>query len=650
MASRFKGYMGNMLEIDLTEGVVRETDVTDKEREMFIGGKGLAAKILFDRVKPGIDPLSPENMLIFNTGPLTGSNAPCSSRFNCTTKNVLTGGIASSNCGGNFGLNLKKAGYDALILTGKAKNPVHISIEDNKVEIKDATSLWGLTTGEAQKRLDPKAGKMVIGPAGENLVKYACIISGERALGRCGVGAVMGSKNVKAVTAKGTRKIEAFNPEGFKKAIQGWIKLLKAHPTTGESLPAYGTAGMVNTVNLSRCLPTENFSKGHFDDAEKISGETLAEEHLVKNTGCVSCPIRCARVVKVGEREVKGPEFETVGLFGSNIGNNDLGLINEWNLLMDELGIDTISAGGAVAFAMELTRNGIIDSELKFGRSDNIAQTLEDIAHRRGIGDDLAEGVMRMSEKYGGKGYAIHSKGLELASYDPRNAVGQGLGYATANRGGCHLNAGYLIFFERIGPINMNPHSTGAKPAFVVFQQNTFEAVSSSGICLFTTYAIIPPVAHRIKKHGLVMRMIQAVLNNSGPVMNYQSLLLPHGMAINLPSVMPHPHAISKLTGMKMNMGRFLLAGERDWNIERLFNLREGFTSDDDNLPERLLEDLEDASNPKSRVPLSKMIPRYYKIRGWSNKGIPAKRRLKKLGLLKQAGFLKSSERLTIRR
>ena len=633
MATQYKGYMGNALKVNLSTGEITEFDVTDRDREQYIGGKGLATKMLMDMQKPGVDPLSPEAMLIVNTGPLTGSGAPCTSRFNAAAKSPLTGGIGTANCGGNFGIQLKRCGYDAIAVTGKADKPVYIDITDGKAEIKDASHLWGKNTEETQEAMDPKAGKIVIGPAGENTVKYACIISQERALGRCGLGAVMGSKNLKAVQAKGTQKVPVADPEGFKTAIQNWTKLLQGHPLTGDALPKYGTAMLVNKVNVSNALPTRNYKYGHYDEGEKISGETLAEKYLVKTMGCQSCPIRCGRVVEVDGKNVKGPEFETVGLFGSNLLNNDLGLINKWNRRMDLLGVDTISCGNTIGFATELTERGMLKSDLKFGSFDAIEKTIDDIAYRRGIGDDLAEGTRALAKKYGGGGFAIHAKGLEIASYDPRGAVGLGLGYATANRGGCHLNAGYMIFMERLAPINMDPYSTAAKPAMTIFQQNIFDAVSSSGNCLFTTYAIIAKQAFKVKPFGTLARVITKVLGLSGPLLDQTGKLLPWGMPIQAPGIIPHSLVISKLTGMKMTIGMFIQAGERVFNIERLFNLREGVGGATDVLPDRLAKECQDPNRPETRVPLEKMLPHYYKVRGWDKNGAPGKKKLKKLGI-----------------
>lgn len=632
MGTQYKGYMGNMLKVDLSTGRIEEFDVTDRDREMYLGGKGVAAKLLYDLNKPGIDPLAPEAHIIINTGPLTGSMAPCTSRFNMTAKSPATGGIGTANSGGNFGIQLKKCGYDGIVITGKAAKPVYINITDDKAEILDASAMWGKNTEEAQEQLDAKSGKLAIGPAGENLVKYACVMSGERVSGRCGIGAVFGSKNLKALQAKGTKKIPVADEEGFKAAVKKWTDVLKGHPVTGESLPQFGTAEFLTKLNVTHTLPTKNFERGHFDNAEKIGGEELAEKHLVKNSGCLSCPIRCGRVVELDGKQVRGPEFETLGMFGSNLLIDDISLISKWNRQMDLLGIDTISCGGVIGFAMELTEKGLLKSDLKFSRTENIEKLLEDIAYRRGIGNDLAEGVKRMAEKFGGTEYAIHVKGLEMAAYEPRSSVGMGLGYATANRGACHINAGYMVFFERLGPLNIDPYITAAKPALTIFQQNVFDAVSACGNCIFTTYATIPGPAYKIKPFSTTAKIISKTLAMSGPVMDRTGGLM-RKMPANVSAMIPHSAVIGKLTGMKMSLGKFVAAGERVFNMERLFNMREGLTGKDDTLPSRLKDTPQSAERPQAVVQLDKMLPHYYKVRGWDSSGVPTDKLLKKLGM-----------------
>ncbi len=638
MNSKYGGYMGRILDIDMTRKSFCDYPITDNDREKFIGGKTLAAKILFDELSPGIDPFSAENIIVFMTGPFTGTGAPCTSRFDISTKNALTGGIASSNCGGTFGIHLKKAGYDGLVIRGKASHPTLLKITESGVDFLDASSLWGKDTEETQKTLEKefgrKRGMAVIGPAGENLVRYASVISGERAAGRCGVGAVMGSKNIKAIVAWGGKKPPVSNPAAFRKAVKKWVKILQENPATSKTLPELGTANLVNACNASGTMPTRNFQKGTFERAHLISGEEMADKHLANNTGCVSCPIRCGRLVKLGDKIIKGPEYETLGMLGPNIENDDLGKIIEWNYKLDLLGMDTITAGATIACAMELNEKGIWKNGLEFGKTDAISALLDDIAHRRGVGAELADGSLRLALKYGAPELSMHAKGMEFAAYSPRRAVGHGLGYATSNRGGCHINGGYLIYFEAVGPVTMDPLSPKAKPEFCVFQQNMMEALSASGNCIFTTYALIPGIASEIvppasATAGIVSKAMLA----SGAMLRPQGRALKDWMLpFHLP-VIPHTETLSALTGMKIDLGHFAVAGERGFTLERMFNMREGMDGSYDALPSRLTHEPQSPDNPRTKVPLDQMLPVYYETRDWDEQGKPTKRLLKKLGL-----------------
>ncbi len=634
MPSKYCGYMGDALWIDLSKKATRAYDISDADRELFVGNKGLAAKILWDNLEPGIDPLGNKNILVVTTAPLTGAGAPCSSRYNISTKSPLTGGITSSNSGGNFGMYLKRAGFDALILAEKAKSPIFIEINNGQTIFHDAKDLWGLDTVATQEKLretyGKKASMIVIGPAGENIVRYACIMNEERAHGRGGVGAVMGSKNVKAVVAIGDQKPSIAEPEAFKKANKAWVKQLRDHPVTGNTLPKYGTLNLLAKANKLSVLPTRNFQEGKYEHADDIDAEALSKNYNVKNDGCYSCPIRCGRIVEIDGKQVKGPEYETVGMFGASFGNNDLWKICEWNYLMDKLGLDTISAGATISCAAELTEQGLLKSKLKWGETKGIDKLLTQIAYREGLGDDLAEGSMRLAEKYGGPQYAMHAKGMELAAYEPRRSVGMGLGYATANRGGCHINSGYLIYFENLGPVNVDPLSTLGKTGLLIFQQNTIEAISTCGSCIFTSYAIIPGIAGKISAYGAVAKTLDVVVRSSGDLMGMLFKLPPGALPFHLPMI-PQSKSIATLTGMKFGAGAFLAAGNRVYNLERLFNVREGLV--EDTLPKRLTDEPQDPDDPKTKVPLSEMLPKYYKARGWDERGIPTPKTLKFLGL-----------------
>jgi aldehyde:ferredoxin oxidoreductase len=631
MSTRYGGYMGKYLQIDLSNGQVTDFPITDEILEQYLGNKGVATRMLYDNLPAGTDPLAPENLLIVNTGPLTGSGAPCTSRFNVTTKSPLTGGILSSNCGGNFGMFLKRAGL-GIIIKGRADRPTWIHIEDGKVELKDASDLWGLDTEETQARLPKGTGKMVIGPAGENAVAYSCIISQERAAGRGGAGAVMGSKNVKAITAKGKAKVPVSYPDKFQKDVKKWIKILKKHPSTGEMMPAYGTAVFVNLCNATNTMPTHNFARGSIEGADAVGGETLADTLLTKNFGCASCVIKCGRRVDVEGHDVKGPEYETLGLLGPNLENLDLAKICEWNYKADLVGLDTISLGNVLGFAMELKEKGIVDWPLEFGKVEGITGLIEDIAYRRGIGKELAEGVRRMSEKYGGKDFAMHVKGMELASYEPRGAVGHGLGYAVANRGGCHIGGGYMIYFEANGPLTMDPLTTRAKPHFAALMQILLDSLSIAGSCQFTAFTAIPPLLLKLQPSSLLYRVVAKSLEFFGPAVALM-LAYPKALAFVPPmDLLQHPKAIADLTGMKMTFGNYVMAGQRTYIIERLFNQREGITGEADTLPKRLTDEPQ-TSDPNSKVPLGKMLPVYYKLRGLDSRGAPTPHTLEKLGV-----------------
>lgn len=625
--------MGKVLQIDLSNQKLSEYPWTDQDRELYLGGKIMAAKILYDNLTTKIDPLSAANLLVVTTGPLTGSGAPSSSRFNISTLSPLTEFIASSNCGGTFGLFLKKAGYDALILGGKAAKPVWIEIHNETVALHAADALWGKTTGETQKLLQADTGKLVIGPAGENLVRYASIASGERMAGRAGIGAVMGSKNLKAVVVSGDHTVRIADRTSMKKIYQGWLKQLRQHPLTGNLLPKLGTAGLLVPMNAHKILATRNYQYGQYKDFELISGKTLAEKHLVKNRGCQTCPIQCGRVVRVEGREVKGPELETLGLLGSNLENNDLELILKWNLLLDELGMDTISTGSTLAFAMELQEKGLWSNGLQFGQTANLENIFADIAYRRGIGDLLAEGTKRLAKRFGGQAFAIQAKGLELAAYEPRGAVGLGLGYATANRGGCHLNAGYLVILEGLG-LNMDPHTPKAKAALTITLQNIMEAVSAGGSCVFTLFAMIPSGLVR-RPNRYLTRLVNQALKHSGGMVHLINKLSAKFLALNLP-LLPQSSAIRSVTGLPMNFGKFRDIGERGFTLERMFNLRLGLTANDDSLPERLTADLQDPHDQRTRVPLDEMKQEYYRKRGWDAEGRPRAKTLRRLGLLER--------------
>ncbi len=611
--------MGKILQVNLTTREYGEYTFPKKYRQEYLGAKGMAARIIYDLCPPMTQPFSRENILVVSTGPLTGTGVPSSSRFNISTISPLTGLYTSSNCGGPLGLNLRKCGVDALIITGESQTPVYIDVSEEGLEVKDATHLWGLSTEKTSEAL--KKPSAVIGVAGENLVHYACVISADRAAGRGGTGAIFGYKKLKGICAKGNAKIDIAHPEKFKKYNQRWIKRLKNHVMTGDKCGELGTAMLVKPLQKHGQLATKNFDAGRYDEWEKLSGETLKKDFLVKNKGCITCPIRCARVVKIGEKQVKGPELETIALWGSNMLNSDMQKIIELNYLMDELGMDTMSAAGSVAFAMELKEKGIADFGVEFGKMDNMEQVLEDIAHRRGIMSDLADGSRQMSKKYGGTAFAMHVKGMELAAYEPRGAYGQGLSYATANRGGCHLNGGYQVLLEGFGAV-MKTNSTRSKAPLAIMFQDLMEAVSAMGCCLFTTYAVLPSFMYK-GKFGA--KSASVVLGLSAPFVGF-AVKNPALLKVNMIRI-PYSKAFYFVTGHKMNLGKMLEAGQRCYNLEREINFKQGLHHHEDDLPLRLKTPRKEDGHA---VPVSKMLVKYYKIRGWDKSGrLVHKRRVK---------------------
>lgn len=637
MQSKYGGYMGRVLQINLSTGDVTDYPWTDKDRELYIGGKTMAAKMLYDTLTGRENAYSEENPLIISTGPLTGTGAPSSSRFNISSLSPQTGFISSSNCGGTFGYHLKRAGIDALIITGRREERTWIEIDNGSVTFHNADDLWGTRVTECQRLLaekmsskrgcDIKFGKLCIGPAGENLVRYSAVISDERAAGRTGMGAVLGWKNVKAIAVCGNHDTPVHDPSATKKWCQKWFRYLRNHPLTGNQLPRMGTAGLVSSMQMRGLLATKNYTEGRFEHFDKVNGETLAEEYNIVNKGCLSCPIKCARTVTVEGEDVKGPELETLGLLGGGILNKDLYHILKWNKELDDLGLDTISASNTLAYAMEANERGLWNNGLKFGDIEGISKIWDDIAYRRGIGNELAEGSKRLSEKYGGKEFAMQSKGLELAAYEPRRAVGQGLGYAVSNRGGCHLNGGYLVILEGLG-LSIDAQTPHSKADFTMMFQDLMEMISATGQCLFTSYAFFPGFLIT-RPNGAIATAANKLLPHLGWAIRLMNKF-PRVLAFHLP-VFHHTKMMQKAVGMPMTFGKYLQTGERGFNLERAVNVRFGVSAAKDSLPKRLTDVPQDPNDPRTRVPLEQMKKIYYQARGWDKSGIPTCRTLKKL-------------------
>lgn len=639
MASKYGGYMGKVLKINLTTQTVEDYPFSDRERELFIGGKMMAAKILGDHLTGQEKPFSEENLLVITTGPMTGAGAPSASRFNISTLSPQTGYITSSNCGGNFGYFLKKAGLDALILQGRCETPTWIDIQNEKVIFHQADDIWGMSTSAVQTALDEKMrqkngrlrknGKICIGPADENLVLYASIVSNDRVSGRGGTGALMGWMRLKAVCAGGNKDVPVRDPEQMLAHSKKWFAYLRKHPLTGEQLPKFGTAGLVSAMQMRQILATKNYTYGQYDDFEKISGEELAAKYNIVNKGCLSCPIRCSRTVEVNGKVVKGPELETLVLLGSGIVNNDLPSILQWNYKLDELGMDTITCANTISYAMEANEKGLWNNGLHFSKTEDLSKIFEDIAYRRGLGDELAQGSKRLSEKYGGQDFAMHVKGMELAAYEPRKSVGLGLGYATSNRGGCHLNGGYLVILEGLG-LAVNPTTYHAKADLTMMFQDLMEMISATGQCLFTSYAFFPAP---LMKHpnAWYTRLVNKIIPYCGASVRLINKY-PELLKLHLP-VFHHTKGFEYVTGMDMPFGKYLRCGERGYNLEREINRRFGVNANKDALPKRLTAALQDPNDPSSKVPLKKLKKVYYHARGWNSKGLPKKSTLKKLQL-----------------
>ncbi len=591
------GWMGKTLTIDLPTGQI-ETGTLDMElARQYLGGRGLGARLLWDLVGPEVDPLAPENVLIIATGPLTGTGFQTSNRFSISTKSPLTGTVLDANSGGTWGMRFKRAGYDLMIIKGKAPKPVYIELTPDDVAIKDATHLWGMTVSEASEALGQNKNKrnvLCIGPAGENLVRFAAIMNDvSRAAARGGPGAVMGSKNLKAIVVEGNQRVAFDDRERFKFVQYEATKMLKANPVTSQALPEFGTPVVMNILNSMGVLPTFNFQQTHFEHAEAISGEAITEQILVSNDACWACPIACTRVTKTRNKEGEGPEYETAWAFGASCGVDDLEAIAEANYMCNDLGLDTISAGSTIACAMELTERGLLDSDLRFGRADLLVKTVEDIGYRRDVGDELAEGSARLAAKYGAPELSMSVKGLEMPAYDPRGMQGQGLLFATSNRGACHMR-GNMLGQEALGlPKLIDRLQIQGKASYVILNQHGSAMLDSIVACKFANIAIADEYFAR---------------------------------------------ALTALTGINYPTGELLRAGERIWNMERLYNLREGFTKDDDTLPPRLLNDPATGASEGWVVHLEPMLQEYYRGRGWDENGVPRREKLEDLGMAEFIG------------
>ncbi len=583
-------YTGNVLRVNLSTGKAEKEQLNEQWAKDYLGGKGLTIKYLYEELEAGLDPLSEENKLILMTGPLTGTIAPNTGKLAVGAKSPATGAILDCSIGGHFAPQLKYAGYDAVIVEGKAKIPVYLYIEDDKVALHSAESLWGQGAHETEHTIAETLGNevvtMAIGQAGENLLPMACISSElYRQAGRGGIGAVMGSKNLKAISVKGTGGVEA--PDARK--IAATLNKIKREDTMDEeNMWAYsdGTPMIVELSQSAGILPTRNFQDGSFEGHEKIDSEAV-KGVLKAKKACFACPLACGNYVETGKTRVEGPEYETIALCSSNCGIDDLEALIEFNRLCDDYCLDTISAGGAVAFAMELTERGVHDFGIRFGDTEKFVEMPGLIAMREGIGDDLAGGVAAMAEKYGGEDYAMHVKKLEIPGYEPRGCFGMGLAYGTADRGACHLRA-WTPPVEAFG--EMDPFVPEGKAEIVKDMQDDNSVKFSAIFCDFWALS--------------TERMAEI---------------------------------LSLFLGREVTAGELTEIGERVYNLARLFNEREGFFRKDDYLPKRIHNDKLLSGKTEGKLMPFKdyeiMLSDYYKLRGWDEDGKITEAKKKELNL-----------------
>ncbi len=606
------GWTGKLVRVDLTTKRTTVEAIPKTWLRKFLGGRGLAARYFFEEVVPTVDPFAPENKLIFATGPLTGTNVPCASRYMVVTKGALTGAITTSNSGGFWGPELKFAGYDLLIVEGRADRPSYLLIYDEAIEIRDASEYWGRGVWETDEGLRrelglPDAHVACIGPAGENRVRFAAILNDKhRAAGRSGVGAVMGSKNLKAVVVRGTGGVTVAEPQSFFRAL--WKLRKETDGTAGQrNFAEFGTPAVMDLTQSVGGLPTRNFQKGQFERADQLNGVAIRENRLVTNKACFACTVACGRVTQLNgaaERFLlstsrrnwrtagEGPEYESAWALGVATEVGDLDAVIKGNWLCNDLGLDPISMGATLAAAMELYEKGVVTDEmvevpLRFGSADALLRMIEATALRRGFGDVLAEGSKRMTERFGHPEVFMGSKGQEFPAYDPRAFQGMGVAYATSNRGACHLRA-WTPGWETSGEVD--PHTPVGKGEWVANEQNCTTAQDSLGVCLFLGAA-----------GGTLERLAELT---------------------------------TAVTGEHFTYGEFVRIGERIWNLERLWNLKAGLTRKDDSLPERLLKEAF-KSGPSAGVvvDLDTMLAAYYKERGWDENGVPTAEKLQELGL-----------------
>jgi len=623
LAKPWYGWSGTILEVDLSSETIHKRELETSLAFGFLGQSGINARLLYELAGPEMDPFSPEVPLILGVGPLGGTLAPCSGRFTATFKSPLTGIFGDSNCGGHWGPELKMAGYDHIIITGKSQRPVYLWIDNDCVQLRDARHLWGKSTWQADEMIKNELARKnvqvaCIGPAGENRVHYAAIICNlARAAARCGPGAVMGSKNLKAIAVYGDRGLSIADPLHFKEAVDEAVEAILRDPLY-EVASTFGTPAITGLAQALGFFPTRNFRESVFEGADKLRGEILHEQHVKRHKGCYNCPVSCSRFYMVekgayaGTRG-EGPEYESISAFGAKCGNSNLEAILHANMLCNQYGLDTISTGNTIAWAMECYEKGLLTKEaldgidLHWGNDTAIIQLINKIAHREGIGDLLAGGAVLAAKKIGGEEFIVHSKGMDYPAVDVRGTKGMALAFAVSPRGGDHLKGLPLYevapevyaedIKEQIG-IEITPNywqQYETKAELIRWHENWHCVVDSLGICKLEGIALKP--------------------------------LLPGHFA----------RLLTAATGWEVSVNELEQVGERIWNLERLYNLREGVNKEQDYPPRRLLEE-PITNGPAEGLKLElgkyeKLLQEYYALRGWDTNGRPKDKKLRELGL-----------------
>jgi aldehyde:ferredoxin oxidoreductase len=618
------GFNGRWLRVDLTSGNIRVEEVSEVVYREYLGGRGLAAYILFRELKPRIDPLSPENKLVFTTSVITGVPVPGVNRVLVASKSPLTNTYCESEAGGFFAPELKYAGFDVIVFEGRAEKPVYLWVKDGRAELRDATHLWGRLTKDTvegiRKELDePLARVACIGPAGEKLVRFANIMFDHRyAAGRGGLGAVMGSKNLKAVVVRASRREVKFYDEKRIVELTRWFNENWRKQPGAVSRSTYGTPEIVTPLNNDGTLPTLNFRGGSFDKADALSGETLNKTILVGKTGCFACPLRCKPDVKAGrpyetDPAYGGPEYETIASFGSLCGVGDLNIISYANQICNSYGVDTISAGVVIAFTMELFEKGVLTKEdtggleVRFGDGETLIKLLKMVVDREGFGNLLAEGVKRAAEVIGrgAERYAMHVKGREIPLHEPRGKVGVGLHYALSPIGADHLQGPHDPSFERFA-----------------------EHLVALGVTRPVHRLDLSPEKVKIVYYGMLWWGLEDCLQVC------KFVFTPHSAGVFTPNHLVE--IVNAATGWQVSLWTLMKVSERAFNLVRAFNVREGFRAKDDTLPDRFFEGLEFGVRKGQKIDrglFEKAIKLFYEVAGWDEEGRPKTSKLYELGL-----------------